>query len=128
MTTSFLDTIKAGDQVIYNELGRASLETIDGLSPKRVRVNSAFFNKADGQEVGGGSFRSAFLTEATPEAVQAIADRKRSGELFTFIKREVADLQFVSLGALEQIAAILTADKAEREAASDARFAVLEGK
>ena len=76
MNTEWIDSLKAGDDVIISNRYIQFVGTVEKITPAgKIKVNGFMFRK-DGSQVSSDRWCLTRLLEATPEAVRKISEDK----------------------------------------------------
>jgi hypothetical protein len=102
----WLQTLKAGDQVIVRRSGYRSIDHITAVTPTQVVIRSTRYNKSDGRERGQDYYGST-LQPADADALAEMADEKRRNVLLNGLREQFGSLRVRDTATLESLWKIL---------------------
>lgn len=104
----WLEGLKVGDEVVVRG-HREMLSVVTRLTPSMVVVGATRFRKSDGVEVGGSTWTSTYLFEATPEEVRRIRGKEEIRRLIANI--EATKWRTLSVETLRAVVAAITGEQ-----------------
>ena len=104
----WLEELKVGDKVLDGD----NLVEVTAIHKLHIVCGGAKYNKISGRQVGSSVWSSSYLTEATPEAISEINDKRIRQKLLFIIARET-NFRNLETATLQKIVDII---KSESEA------------
>ena len=88
------ENVKIGDEFVIGSRWSKAIHKVTKVTPKRFECGGCTFSKDSGYIIGGGSYNTIFLHEATEEARAEIREAQKRNKL-------IKDIESVKLNSLD---------------------------
>lgn len=103
----WLETIKAGDEVIVVNNYHQSVVRVDRTTPTQLVIGSIKYNRRTGRRVGADIWNTDSLSEATPEVVTKVREQMKRRKIIN--RLETIRWKDVQTDILERVAELIKA-------------------